>query len=100
MRTLVCSVGCEDELDDCGGIIYKDDDGDIINDVLDKSQLRWFCGHIREVKKQYKKFILYRYHSEFDLYEYEDYPSRKSGLLKYFYNKYPNNIWDVMWENV
>ena len=100
MRTLVCRVGCEDELDGCGGIIYKDADGDIIDDVLNKSRLKWFCDHIKEVKRQYRKFILYRYHSEFNLYEYENYPSMKSGVIRYFNKKYPNSTWDVMWEDV
>lgn len=87
----------DDDVHLAGGIIYKNKDKEIIEEFLDPFEIEWFCTHIKEVKKEYKKFILYRYHEDFDLYEYEDYPGNKSGVYRYFVKKYPNSIWDVMY---
>ena len=86
-----------DELDGCGGIIYKDTDGKIVERVLDRTQVAWYCSHIKDIKRRYRRFILFRYHTEFDLYEFEDYPTDRSGVFKHFNKKYPNNVHDVMW---
>lgn len=97
MRTLVCEM--RDAEGGCGGIIYKNKDGDIIDDSLSVKTVDSFCNNIKQIKKDYKRFILYRYDEEFHFYIYEEYPHNRSGVFRYFIQKYPNSVWDVMWRN-
>ena len=65
-------------------IMYKDENNKICEELIKN----WKTVDIKKLKKKYKRFICYRYLPEYSLYEYQDYPWNRSGLLREFNKKY------------